>query len=123
MNVTFVTWEFVRVMVDLEETGKTDAAAAALLADWNDVWQDLDANLTSLAQNDIDAYSDLMMEHTIVASLETPERRKTLMASLARITTSLKKEIEQSDADTEMSDDLDYELTELTSLMERVGRG
>lgn len=66
MELRFTVWEFVRLMVHLEDADTLPPAAQGLRDAWRDIWTSLDEELARLAEEDFDAYSTMMMDQDVV---------------------------------------------------------
>lgn len=84
-GVDFVTWQFVRLMVRLEQTAGEDAARSRLLESWQADWAALDRKLEELRQDDFEAFADLMMNHEITFDEVDAQDRATLAALAAEV--------------------------------------
>lgn len=116
MTFRFVTWQFVRLMVHLEATASGSPGRQALLEAWQEEWTELDGELTELAQNDFDAYADLMMHHEVVQEAGPEDAAATAAAVLGEVITQLRAEAAESDDD-EARRDLQFEAASLTELI------
>jgi hypothetical protein len=114
MRIAFTTWQFVRVMVRLEETRKNAPERRVLYREWKDDWAVLDAELERLRDEDFDAFSDLMMEREVVFADVAPATALTVAAVIDEVIAQL--EGERRGATRRERDDLDFERAELTAL-------
>lgn len=85
-------WEYVRLMVALEER-----AGSALLAREQEAWSELDQELTRLAESDHTAYSDLMLNSSVDLGALNPVERDEARAALAGVIEALKDQEKQAD--------------------------
>lgn len=142
MSINFVIWQFVRIMVCLEQqTGTADAPRkGAVLSAWGEIWQELDARLAELGQSDPAAYADLMMEQEVIiddiSAAQIDEvvgaiglASKDLSAELAKIKRSIgaqsndESSADESESDKkELLENLEYEIGELKSLKDDLKR-
>lgn len=76
MEFRFSVWQFVRLMVHLEKNPDVQ------FAPWEDVWRTVDANLCSLADQDGDAYSDMMMNQDVVIEEATVPQGQAVQVAL-----------------------------------------
>jgi hypothetical protein len=130
MPVNFVVWQFVRVMVCLEQQlGETnDARKNSILSAWREIWQELDNRLAELGQSDAAAYADLMMEQEVVIDeISTPQIdeviaaidsvSKEITAESKKTKRSIKDKLVENESDAQaLVESLDYEVDELKSL-------
>ena len=66
MRIVFDTWQFVRVMVRLEETRSRDSARRALWAAWAADWHKLDAELEAQRTADFGRFARAMMDQEVI---------------------------------------------------------
>ena len=66
MRIVFDTWQFVRVMVRLEDTQGRDAARRALWAAWSEDWRRLDRDLDTLRSGDFGRFAEAMMDEEVI---------------------------------------------------------
>ena len=120
-ELRFTVWQFVRLMVHLEETPKHSARDGQLLAAWADVWTPLDAELARLAASDADAYGEMMMDQDVVIATATDEQIAAAQAALDAVVGEMDALIE-AEAESDMLDSLKFERRELHKLARKLGR-
>lgn len=118
MRIALTTWQFVRVMVRLEETRRDAADRRVLYREWKDDWKLLDAELERLRDEDFDAFSELMMEREVVFDGVTPATARTVAAVADEVAAQLAAE--RRGAARRERDDLDFERAELAALAARL---
>jgi hypothetical protein len=112
--VVFSTWQFVRLMVRLEETRDQQPDRGRLYETWQSDWETLDAELERLRAKDFAAFSDLMMDHEVSFDDVGPDA----LATAADVV----EEVAAQVANARKSDgrarrqDLDFEAEELEAL-------
>jgi len=111
-KLEFDIWQFVRVMVYLEDTGGKNA----LLTRWGDVWSELDKKLADLAENDFEAYSDLMMNQNVVFHEAGNDDVAQVLKALDGVIVQMKGTLKQKDLDDQQTESLIFEIGELQSL-------
>jgi len=125
VELRFTVWQFVRLMVYLEETNDTSSvqktAKAALRDAWDDVWQPLDQELTELVERDFDAYSNLMMDQDVVIENATPEQIKTAAHALNHVMVEMDQAI-AAGGELEHLQNLKFERRELRQLTRKLDR-
>lgn len=121
MELRFTVWQFVRLMVHLEEHPAQSATAKALYAAWADVWAALDRDLARLAQDDMDAYSEMMLDQDVVIEDATPDQVATAKAALEAVIAEMDRALE-AEAEKTMLDSLKFERRELHQLSRKLGR-
>ena len=113
-EIRFTVWQFVRLMVQLEESIKKDKTGPAkkLYDAWEDIWVELDAKLLDLGRDKPDDFADLMMNQEVCCDDVTFEERKLIIMELKKVSNSLKQELRKADDD-QTVEDLTFELDEL----------
>lgn len=116
-------WQFVRLMVQVEETlrlqGKKPRKGDPvqdLYDAWDDTWLELDQRLTVLGKDDPDAFSDLMMRQEVVLTGATEARRVTSVQELKKVISVMKGKLRR-EKDKDIIEDLEFEIDELEDLI------
>ena len=115
-------WQFVRLMVQVEETLKTakgrnrDPAVKDVFDAWDDIWLELDARLETLGREDQDAFSELMMRQDVVLTDLTPRRARTVAKEVRKVIQSMRLRL-KSEKDKQAREDLEFEIDELGDLL------
>jgi len=112
MELKFTVWQFVRIMVWLEEAGRDKKAKSAYEA-WSETWKDIDEQLTRLAEEDHDAYSEMMMDREVVFENVAKEQATEVLRALEAVTLSMKSEIDKGEADPDYLESIRLERREL----------
>jgi hypothetical protein len=120
-ELRFTVWQFVRLMVHLEETSKRSRDQEALFTAWSDVWTPLDQDLAHLGASDADAYSDMMMDQDVVIEDATAEQAATAKVVLQAVIETMDTAI-KSERDQKLLDSLTFERRELHTLVRKLGR-
>lgn len=113
-TVTFSTWQFVRLMVRLEETRDQQADRRRLYATWQSDWEKLDAELERLRAKDFAAFSDLMMDHDVSFESVDLDDLKTAAEVVEEVAAQVAR-ARKSDGGARRQD-LDFEAEELAAL-------
>ena len=113
IEIEITVWQFVRLMVDLEEHASSSEAYAA----WSDAWNELDRRLEELRQRDHESYADLMMNQEVVIQADKARLEQAAKA-LGRVVKALGKALGK-EKDTAARDDLLFEQGELQELQIR----
>ena len=113
-SISFATWQFVRLMVRLEETRARQPARDELYEKWRADWERLDAELERLREKDFDAFSDLMMEHDITFEGVAAGDLKVIAEAVEDVAAQLGR-ARKSDGRAQRKD-LDFEAGELEAL-------
>jgi len=122
MELHFTVWQFVRLMVQLEDHPDS------LFEAWDDVWRTLDTNLTELAEHDADAFSDMMMNQDVIIEDATPPQALAAEEALKMVMVQLDKAIaaaganDNSDEQSEHLQSLKFERRELRQLTRKLAR-
>jgi hypothetical protein len=122
MVLRFTVWQFVRLMVHLEDHKSTLSKPQVQLYDaWADVWTPLDQDLAQLAANDPDAYSDMMMDQDVVIEDAPSSQAETARTTLEAVIEAMDAEIADTD-DLDLIESLKFERRELNQLVRKLGR-
>lgn len=118
MRIVFDTWQFVRVMVCLEETRDRDAARRALWAAWSADWRKLDRELERLRTADFGRFAEAMMDQDVAFDPVDAATARTV----ARLAREVAGELARArkGADPAARQDLAFERAGLTDLAERL---
>jgi hypothetical protein len=125
MELRFTVWQFVRLMVHLEE--RREAATSpranevALLDAWAYVWTPLDQDLARLAESDPDGYAEMMMDQEVVFEEATAKQAATAAATLEAVMSQMDREIEAG-GDKTLIESLKFERRELRQLVRKLER-
>ncbi len=108
-------WQFVRLMVQVEESlaKGSDAAAGSLSRAWNEVWGALDGELTRLGATDSEAFAELMMDQEVVLDAVTPELARAVGQVLSRVVRTMQAILRNEPKDGQRAEDLRFEVAEL----------
>lgn len=116
-------WQFVRLMVQVEETlrlqGKKPPKSNPIqdLYDaWDDIWLELDQRLSALGKEDPDAFSELMMRQEVVLTGATTARRAVCVQELKKVISIMKGKL-RKERDPAIQEDLEFEIDELEDLI------
>ena len=118
MRIVFDTWQFVRVMVRLEDTQDRDAARRALWAAWSADWRRLDRDLEALRSGDFGRFAEAMMDEEVIFDPVDPATARTV----ARLAREVAGEIgrAQKGAGPEARKELAFEQAGLSDLADRL---
>lgn len=116
-ELRFTVWQFVRLMVQMEETLKAreDAALRLLWQDWDDIWLDLDARLETLGREKPDAFADLMMNQEVVITDASTGQIALAVREIERVAAAMRARLKR-ERDPEAKRDLTFEAAELEDL-------
>lgn len=121
MELRFTVWQFVRLMVHVEEGQNLPPDQRVLLEDWQAVWSELDRNLTELAETDPDAYGALMMDQDVIFEDATETQAKAAREALEVVMAEL-DEAMKGETDEELLGSLKFERRELRQLTRKLAR-
>ncbi|MCY4239727.1 MAG: hypothetical protein OXC93_15505 [Rhodospirillaceae bacterium] len=118
MRIVFDTWQFVRIMVRLEETRNSDEDRASLWAAWFSDWQQLDAELEHLRAVNFDHFATAMMDEEVI--LEPVD--KAMVKTVARLAREVAGELKSTHQRVSKvaRNDLDFERAGLSLLASRL---
>ena len=118
----FRVWEFVRVMVRLENVpaGRSKNPGKTFYLAHRDAWTKLDRRLDRLAESDAQAFSNLMMKQHVTAAFETPEQVREATGAVDGVIAEMNREIAKGGEDAELLVNLESEIKELRVLKRRL---
>ena len=120
MKLELGVWQFVRIMVELEDRAKGHKRTrASVYDDWREAWEELDKGLTELRARDQGAYSDLMMNQNVVLGYRGPAQLREVGEALVRIIETMRTEIDRGGPPDRLKD-LGYEARELGTLRQEL---
>ena len=111
-ELSLAVWQFVRVMVELENTGKR----SLLYKSWETAWKEVDIQLCRLSKEDHKAYSDLMMNQEVLLKVEKPKYLGELRSKLIQVIKKIDGELKIIKKNDPRRDDLMFERRELDNL-------
>ena len=109
-------WQFVRVMVELEGSGKR----SLLYKSWETVWREVDPQLCRLSKEDHKAYSDLMMNQEVVLKIEKSRFWSEIRTTLLRVIKDIDDELKFIKQNDPRREDLLFERRELGNLCQSI---
>lgn len=118
-EIEFTVWEFVRVMVELEEQ-IADGRKSALYDHWQNAWAELDGRLTKLGKKNADAFADLMMNQTVSLELPRAKDKTELLKVIDVVVRKLSKSLKAKEGDKAHRESLRFEVAELNDLRARL---
>ncbi len=123
-DLTLDVWQFVRLMVGMEESLKARGGASdvrALYRRWEDLWVDLDAQLVDLGKRDPQAFADLMMEQEVVLEDVSGADREIVVRELSKVLSQITATLAGTDDPAEV-EDLSFERDELSLTLKQLRR-
>lgn len=122
-TIAIDVWQFVRIMVALEERSRGRRPGAAYTA-WREIWRELDQRLTELGETDAAAFADLMMEQQVVLPAARPAIIRDAVDAIEAVTRQMTAELDRKAGDGGHQADLRFERKELNALARKLsGRG
>jgi len=121
VEIRFTVWQFVRLMVHLEESTDISADQSALKDSWNDQWQPLDQELGELAERDFEAYGELMMDQDVVIEDATAGQALIAGQVIERVQADMDQAIEAGGEPAHLQN-LKFERRELRQLARKLSR-
>jgi len=122
IELEFTVWQFVRIMVDLEERGNASPAYKA----WRPAWRELDKQLEVTHKKNPEAFADLMMNKEVIVDadksqiLDAAESAKRVARAIARAFEKEKNQRAKDDLIFEQGE-LEELYSQLTSIAENAG--
>lgn len=119
-NFNFKIWQFVRIMVEFEDSKKTHKEKNKfrnnpIYKDWRNLWLQTDQKLESLNQKDHRAFSKKMMIEEISLDFRSKAQLNEVITCLDRVINKIKFKINKSENNQDI-DDLNFEKIELRKL-------
>jgi len=116
-DLTLDVWQFVRLMVGIEETlnahgGGQGSAVRTLYERWEDIWVDLDAQLVDLGKRDPQAFAELMMDQEVVLEDVSLGEREVVQREFSKVHAQIAAQLSTLDDPAEV-EDLSFERDEL----------
>lgn len=121
-NLRLTVWEYVRLMVALEDKPKREAMAEELKRLWAESWAEIDAELTRLAAQDPDAYAVMMMDREVVLPDATPPRRRYVAAVLREVARAMRAERDRLAPAAPERADFEFEIKALEETARKLSR-
>lgn len=115
-ELRLVIWQFVRTMVELENSGKL----SLLYCSWEKEWIEIDKQLYQLSNEDHKAYADLMMNQEVVLKVENVKFWSEIRDALMRVNKNIDRELKVIKQNDPRREDLMFERRELRNLCENV---
>ena len=121
-RLTFTVWQFVRIMVRLEETSRADGSRPRdqLFRAWRESWLEVDRELTRLGEVDPKGFSDLMMSHDVVVSCQPGAQFNQAIKAIEEVSSQLGSAIAARKGGAEQLRHLRLERDELNKLKKRL---
>jgi len=121
-ELRFTIWQFVRLMVHIEDSqNRASKDQAALLDEWAEIWAPLDLELARLAESDPQAYAEMMMDQELVIEDATAKQTATTNATLQAVMADMDAAIAKG-GDEDLIDSLKFERRELRQFTRRLSR-
>ena len=118
MRIVFDTWQFVRVMVRLEQTRDRDSARRVLWAAWAADWRRLDAELETLRTEDFRRFAEAMMEQEVTFDPVDAATTRTVARLAREVAGEIGRALKR--ADPAARGDLAFESAGLSDLADRL---
>lgn len=122
-ELRIVVWQFVRIMVQMEtevtrrKQGRRQAPAGSVYHDWREAWEELDAKLTELGKNNVQAYATLMMDQEVVLACRNQGQIDEVVRTVDRVIKRLGDLITRKAGKIK---DLNFELKEMKVLRQEL---
>ena len=117
-SLEFTVWEFVRVMVALEDEGED----CPFYTQRADVWDSVDSELGRLAAEDPDGFAEMMMDHQVTLDDVGADEMKDVERGAEIALETIKAAEEDGGHDEETARGLSFEKKELKALIKRLRR-
>lgn len=117
-DLEFTIWEFVRIMVALEDEG----ADSEFYQTRSNVWDEVDEELGRLAEEDPDGFSEMMMDHQITIEKVGQKEMKDIIRGVEIALEAIKGAEADGPEDKDRAIGLSFEKKELKGLLKRLRR-
>ena len=117
MEIRLTTWEFVRLMVQCEETKKKKSTPTVdtLWTAWESIWTPLDKTLSDLIDKDFNAYSEMMMSEEVVIPNVTFDQLSATITELTNVKKAMQNALDTVQLHDEVRDAMTFEVEELAT--------
>jgi len=124
IKLHFTVWQFVRMMVFLEDVKKSPgpAKSSLVLSQRHEIWRALDAKLTGLGKKDSQAFSELMMEQDVVLEDVSADELEEFIGATQGVVKKLRKETEGKQRDESVAAGVIFECEEMQVLLKGMQR-
>ncbi len=133
-RVDISVWQFVRIMVQFETVAKSRGGRSRgfqrpqpatpqqrpVYAEWRDAWQEIDRELKRLADSDVEAFSELMMNQNVILECRGRSQLNEVTRAIENVVHQMRAEVRASMGDAEHISDLRYEIRELEKLAQKL---
>ena len=102
-------WQFVRIMVVLEDM----RVPFPIYSHWKEAWNELDKELTKLREADHKQFAILMMEQEVVLELCNSQSSRDTRLAIDKVMKLIKREIQANENKSQERNNLRFELREL----------
>lgn len=121
-KIAFTVWQFVRLMVRLEETARASGSRPRdqLYREWRGAWDEVDRELTRLGKDDPDGFADLLMDHDVVMSCEPGGQFNQVVQVIDEVIAQLSTAIAAKEGGAEQLRHFKFERNELDKLRKRI---
>jgi len=119
MRLEIPVWQFVRVMVALEDAD----AKRGLYDEWRGAWQEVDRELERLRIEDPEGFAELMMEQQVVLEVADETMLGQVDTALGRVIADMDRVLKDKKTETPQRDDMAFERAELARLRETLATG
>ena len=122
VSLTFSVWQFVRIMVRLEESERLRGQRPRdqLYQRWRASWQEIDEELIRFGKSDPEGFANLMMDHDVVVSCQATSQLNQVVRVIEEVIQQLSKSIMSKDGNAEQLRNLRFDRGELDKLRKRV---
>lgn len=121
-QIAFTVWQFVRVMVQLEETANLRGCNPrdVLYKRWHGAWVEVDKELTNLGNSSASEFSDIMMNHDVMVSCENGVLLGQLLKVIEEVIWQLSEAIKTREGGSGNYPSLKFEQAEMGKLKKRI---
>lgn len=120
-DITMPVWQFVRLMVKMEETAEkyNDVALRKLYADWEEFWADLDAKLLDMGNRSREEFAHMMMYQEVVMHRLDDDNIRLITREFTALIKELKRKAQET-RNKEEKRNIHYEWREISLFLKEL---
>ena len=115
-------WQFVRIMVELEERAQKRRKGGPAYLAWREAWDELDRSLTEIGGRDAAAFAELMMDQQVVLKAPSEAQLEDALAALDAVIAKLSAALGRHKGGARQRADLQFERDQLAGLRTRLSQ-
>ena len=120
-EIELEVWQFVRLMVELEDGPGEGRLPKSVPESWGLAWREIDARLSERGKNDPDDYASLMMDQVVALTVSSSKHMEAAIKAIGRVIPKLERQSKGS-SDKKERRDLAWEAESLSRLAAELRR-